>query len=131
MIYEDIAAAGSGCVALYGSCRCGATASPGSAGAGSFRRARRPRIRVDVAPRPAPPDQMIGPPGGSPRDGRDQRVLAELDATWDPGVRRPGSGAAPGAGEVSLKQVQPGPRSGAARHGDLVPQHQQLRVLGG
>jgi len=28
---------------------------------------------------------MIGPPGGSPRDGRDEGVLAELDATWDPG----------------------------------------------
>lgn len=37
-----------------------------------------------VAPRPVPPDEMIGPPDGS-RDGRDERVLAELDATWDPG----------------------------------------------
>jgi len=25
--------------------------------------------------------------------------------------------------------VQPGPRSGAAQHGDLVPQHQQFRVF--
>lgn len=38
-----------------------------------------------VASRPAPPDEMIGPPGGSPRHGRDESVLAELDATWDPG----------------------------------------------
>ena len=27
--------------------------------------------------------------------------------------------------------VQPGPRMGAAQHGDLVPQHEQLGVLGG
>ena len=27
--------------------------------------------------------------------------------------------------------VQPGPRAGAAQHGDLMPQHQQLDVLGG
>ncbi len=38
-----------------------------------------------VAPRPAPPDGTIVPPGGSYRDDRDERILAELDATWDPG----------------------------------------------
>jgi hypothetical protein len=27
--------------------------------------------------------------------------------------------------------IQPGPPMGAAQHRDLVPQHQQLRVLGG
>ena len=27
--------------------------------------------------------------------------------------------------------VQPGPGIGAAQHGDLMPQHEQLRVLGG
>ena len=27
--------------------------------------------------------------------------------------------------------VQPGPRTGAAQHGDLMPQHEQLGVLGG
>jgi hypothetical protein len=27
--------------------------------------------------------------------------------------------------------VEPGPGIGAAQHGDLVPQHEQLRVLGG
>jgi hypothetical protein len=27
--------------------------------------------------------------------------------------------------------VEPGPRMGPARHGDLVPQHEQLGVLGG
>jgi len=27
--------------------------------------------------------------------------------------------------------VEPGPRMGAAQHGDLVPQHKQLRILGG
>jgi hypothetical protein len=27
--------------------------------------------------------------------------------------------------------VEPGPRTGAAQHGDLVPQHEQLGVLGG
>ena len=27
--------------------------------------------------------------------------------------------------------VEPGPRIGAAQHGDLVPQHEQLGVLGG
>ena len=46
---------------------------------------RAPTHPGHVASRPAPPDEMIGPPGGSPRDGRDERVLAELDATWDPG----------------------------------------------
>jgi hypothetical protein len=30
----------------------------------------------------------------------------------------------------SVGPVQPGPGLGAAQHGDLVPQHQQLRVLG-
>ncbi len=27
--------------------------------------------------------------------------------------------------------VEPGPRMGTAQHGDLVPQHEQLDVLGG
>ena len=30
----------------------------------------------------------------------------------------------------SVSPVQPGPGPGAAEHGDLVPQHQQFRVLG-
>jgi hypothetical protein len=32
--------------------------------------------------------------------------------------------------DCAVGPVQPGPRIGAAQHGDLVPQHQQLDVLG-
>jgi hypothetical protein len=31
----------------------------------------------------------------------------------------------------SVGPVEPGPRIGTAQHGDLVPQHEQLGVLGG
>ena len=33
--------------------------------------------------------------------------------------------------ERPVGPVQPGPRIGAAQHGDLMPQHQELGVLGG
>ena len=33
--------------------------------------------------------------------------------------------------DCAIGPVQPGPGIGAAQHGDLVPQHEQLGVLGG
>ena len=33
--------------------------------------------------------------------------------------------------DCAVGPVEPGPRMGAAQHGDLVPQHEQLGVLGG
>ena len=33
--------------------------------------------------------------------------------------------------DSAVGPVEPGPRIGAAQHGDLVPQHEQLGVLGG
>jgi len=38
-----------------------------------------------VAPRPARPDEMTGEPDGGQGYGRDERLLAGLDATWKPG----------------------------------------------
>ena len=31
----------------------------------------------------------------------------------------------------AVSPIQPGPRMSTAQHGDLMPQHQQLHVLGG
>ena len=38
-----------------------------------------------VAPRPAPPGEMAGGLAGGHSGGQDERILAELDATWEPG----------------------------------------------
>lgn len=38
-----------------------------------------------VAPRPVPPDEVIGAPGGNHHSSRDERTLAELDASCEPG----------------------------------------------
>ena len=84
MIYEDIAAAV--VVALFiWLVPVRRNGIPGLRGRGKLPAGPAPTHPGHVAPCPAPPDEMIGPPGGSPRDGCDQRVLAELDATWDPG----------------------------------------------
>ena len=57
-----------------------------------------------------------------PQDGtrRDQAVYPQLP--WKEQYQRGHDG--------SVGPVQPGSRVGAAQHGDLVPEHQQLRVLG-
>jgi len=78
---------------------------------------RRPAYPVRVGPPPC--DQAAVPPEHGA--GRDQPVQSQ------PSRQEPDQRGEHGA----VSPVQPGPRSGAAQHGDLVPQHQQLGVLGG
>jgi hypothetical protein len=64
----------------------------------------------------------------------DQAAVSPQDGTGrDQPVHRQPSGQVPDqCGEDgAVGPVQPGPGPGAAQHGDLVPQHQQLGVLGG
>ena len=66
-----------------------------------------------------PGDQAAVPPQDSARG--DQPVRSQ------PCWQEPGQGGE----DRAVGPVQPGPRMGPAQHGDLVPQHEQLRVLGG
>jgi hypothetical protein len=78
---------------------------------------RRPACPVRVGPLPG--DQAAVPPQDG--TGGDQPMRPQ-----------PSRREADQRGEHSaVGPVQAGPRIGAAQHGDLVPQHQQLRVLGG
>jgi len=78
---------------------------------------RRPSGPVRAGPFPG--DQAAVPPQDGTRG--DQPVHPQ---PWrqEPDERGEHSAVGP---------VQAGPRTGAAQHGDLVPEHQQLRVLGG
>ena len=58
---------------------------PGLRGRGKLPPVPQPTHPGHVAPRPAPPDEMTGEPDGGHSYGRDERLLAELDATWKPG----------------------------------------------
>ncbi len=68
--------------------------------------------------RPLPGDQAAVPPKNGA--GRDQPVCPQ-PPRQEPDQR---------GEDRSVGPVQPGPRTGAAQHGDLVPQHEQLRVHG-
>jgi hypothetical protein len=82
MIYEDIAVAV--VVALFiWLVPVRRNGIPGLRGRGKLPPGPPPTHPRHAALRPVPPDGMIGRPGGS--SCRDERVLAELDATWDPG----------------------------------------------
>ncbi len=77
---------------------------------------RRPSCPVRVGP--LPDGQTAMPPQDSA--GSDQPVHQQL-CRQEPDQ----------CGEDrAVGPVQPGPRMSAAQHGDLVPQHEQLRVLG-
>ena len=67
---------------------------------------------------PLPGDQATMPPKDG--TGGDQPVRPQL--RWQVPDQRGHDG--------SVGPVQPRSRVGAAQHGDLVPEHQQLRVLG-
>ncbi len=58
---------------------------PGLRGRGKLPPVPPPTHPGYVAPRPAPPDEMTGEPDGGHSYGPDERLLAELDATWKPG----------------------------------------------
>jgi hypothetical protein len=58
---------------------------PGLRGRGKLPPVPPPTHPGYVAPRPAPPDEMTGEPDGGHDNSRDDRLLAELDATWKPG----------------------------------------------
>ncbi len=58
---------------------------PGLRGRGKLPPVPPPTHPGCVAPRPAPPDEMTGEPATGRSYGRDERLLAELDATWKPG----------------------------------------------
>jgi hypothetical protein len=75
------------------------------------------RLSRPVRAGPLPGDQAPVP--SKDGAGRDQPV-------------HPSGGQEPGQGgeDSAVGPVQPGPGMGAAQHGDLVPQHQQLDVLG-
>jgi hypothetical protein len=77
---------------------------------------RRPACPVRAGPLPG--DQTAMPPKDGA--GRDQPVHPQ--PFWQEPDQRGEDGA--------VGPVQPGSRIGAPQHGDLVPQHQQLRVLG-
>jgi hypothetical protein len=84
MIYADIAAAVA--VALFvWLVPVRRNGIPGLRGRGKLPPVPPPGHPGCVAPRPAPPDAMTGEPDGGHRCGRDERLLAELDATWEPG----------------------------------------------
>jgi len=64
---------------------------------------------------------------------RDQAPVPSQDGAGSdqPVYPKPGRQQPDQRGEDSaVGPVQPGPGMGAAQHGDLVPQHQQLDVLG-
>ena len=79
------------------------------------RRCRRPSRPAGI--RPLPGDQAAVPPQHGSR--RDQPVHPQPSGQ-EPDQRGEDRAVGP---------VQPGPRSGAAQHGDLVPQHQEFRVF--
>ena len=84
MIYEDIAAAVA--VALFiWLVPVRRNGIPWLRGRGSFRRARRPHASGSRRLPPGTPGRDDRAAGRQPGDGRDERVLAELDATWDAG----------------------------------------------
>ena len=56
---------------------------PGLRGRGKLPPVPPPTQPGYVAPCPAAPDEMTGEPDGG--HGRDDRLLAKLDATWEPG----------------------------------------------
>lgn len=58
---------------------------PGLRGSGKLPPLPPPTHPGHVAFRPAPPDEMTGEPDGGHSQDRDDRLLAELDATWKPG----------------------------------------------
>jgi hypothetical protein len=71
------------------------------------------------------------PAGIGPVPGDQAAVPPQHGSRRDQPVRPQPSGQEPdqhGEDRV-VGPVQPGPRSGAAQHGDLVPQHQQFRVF--
>jgi hypothetical protein len=72
------------------------------------------------------------PCGVGPLPGDQAPVPSQDGAGYDQPVHPQPGGQQPGQrGEDSAAgPVQPGPGMGAAQHGDLVPQHQQLDVLG-
>jgi hypothetical protein len=78
---------------------------------------RRPSCLVRVGP--LPDDQTAVPPQDSA--GGDQPVHPQL-CRQEPDQR---------GEDGAIGPVEPGPRMSAAKHGDLVPQHEQLGVLGG
>ena len=67
-----------------------------------------------------------------PLAGDQAAVPAQDGAGGDQPVRpQPGRQEPDQRGEDrAVGPVQPGPRIGAAQHGDLVPQHEQLGILG-
>ena len=78
---------------------------------------RRPSCLVRVGP--LPDDQTAVPPQDGA--GGDQPVHPQL-CRQEPDQR---------GEDGAIGPVEPGPRMSAAKHGDLVPQHEQLGVLGG
>jgi len=73
------------------------------------------------------------PVGAGPLAG-DQAAVPAQDGTWgDQPVRSQLCRQEPDqrGEECAVGPVEPGPRLGAAQDGDLVPQHEQLGVLGG
>jgi hypothetical protein len=77
---------------------------------------RRPSCPVRVGP--LPDDQAAVPPqdgAGGDQAMRPQPSRQEPDQRGE---------------DCAVGPVQPGPRIGAAQHGDLVPQHEQLGFLG-
>ena len=77
---------------------------------------RRPSHPVRIGPLPG--DQAAVPPQDG--TGGDQAMRLQ-PSRQEPDERGEGCAVGP---------VQPGPGIGAAQHGDLVPQHEQLGVLG-
>ena len=77
---------------------------------------RRPSYPVRVGPFAG--DQAAVP--AQDGAGGDQPVCSQL-CRQEPDQRGENGAVGP---------VEPGPRMGTAQHGDLVPQHEQLRVLG-
>ena len=58
---------------------------PGLRGRGKLPPGPPPAHPGHAVPAPAPPDEMTGEPDRGHSYGRDERLLAELDATWKPG----------------------------------------------
>ena len=68
-----------------------------------------------------------------PLAGDQAAVPAQDGAGGDQPVRSQLSGQEPDqrGEDCAVGPVEPGPRMGAAQHSDLMPQHEQLGVLGG
>jgi hypothetical protein len=80
MIYADIAAAVA--VALFiWLVPVRRNGIPGLRGRGKLP----PGHQGHLASRPIPPDEVIGAPDGDHHSGRDERILAELDTSREPG----------------------------------------------